>query len=802
MQRRAYYPVPMKNTPVSSPLRNWKLVSGAALLGLCLTAIGCSTPDLPPGQKGGGTAVPSGPFTLTVATVDTPVAVPITASPVDSNSSGGGSIQNGTTFTLSYAAGTKVTLSAPNFSGLEIFTKWTGCQASVGPSCVLTMATNTTVTAVYVPQIAITLQPQIGGPNGCCTPPYYMSIGQIQQIYAHFVFLNNQTDTGLIWTLTSSDPSLSPGTIDVNGNYVAPYPAPAFVTITATSQFDPISTESVVINLGEPTAQPGPALTVDTSAVTHPISPLIYGVDNLGSSETSLGGFVPTVDRWGGYTTTRYNYLLDLTNTGGDPNLDLYYETNANANTAFPDTSAVNSQLTLDQSGKITSVVTVPMIGFVTQSPDSTKRGFACGFSIAKYKDPQTGADPNHPDCGNGQSAINTNQKVNWANSPITIGTGSNAITVSNGPVQITDPTDTSVAVDQTFDAGWVTYLVGKFGNAGSGGVAMYELDNEPDNWFYYHNDLHPTWTTYDDITNRGITYATAIKGADPTAAVGGPTVSGYPFYFDSLADVFLGYYSEGPADKNSHGGTPFLQYYLQQMQAASTTAGVRLLDYLDVHLDQFNLGTAGNTTVQTARENSVRALYDSTYADGSGNTDDLIPFLQTQVASYYPGTKTAITNYSFGGEESISGAIAQAEALAIFGWQGLDLATMDSEQGPITDSTYLPTQLAFNFFLNYDGAGSKFGDGSLNTASADTTQLTVYAAQRSSDGKTTVLVFNKTYQDETTTLSLTTSATTAQVYQLSATNLTAIASQPAATVTSGAVSMTFPAQSITLLVF
>jgi len=126
----------------------------------------------------------------------------------------------------------------------------------------------------------------------------------------------------------------------------------------------------------------------------------------------------------------------------------------------------------------------------------------------------------------------------------------------------------------------------------------------------------------------------------------------------------------------------------------------------------------------------------------------------------------------------------------------------MDSEQGPITDSTYLPTQLAFNFFLNYDGAGSKFGDGSLNTASADTTQLTVYAAQRSSDGKTTVLVFNKTYQDETTTLSLTTSATTAQVYQLSATNLTAIASQPAATVTSGAVSMTFPAQSITLLVF
>jgi hypothetical protein len=204
--------------------------------------------------------------------------------------------------------------------------------------------------------------------------------------------------------------------------------------------------------------------------------------------------------------------------------------------------------------------------------------------------------------------------------------------------------------------------------------------------------------------------------------------------------------------------------------------------------------------------------LYDPTYT-AFGETDpytlqnanpapvavQLIPFMKGLVADNYPGTKTAITEYNFGGLESISGAIAQAESLAIFGWQGLDMAAL---WGPPDPTTQVPGVMAFNMFLNYDGAGSKFGDGSLNTASADTTQLTIYAANRSSDNKTTVMVFNKTYQDETSTLTLTTSATTAQVYQYSAADLTKITSQPAATVTNGTTTVLFPAQSITLLVF
>jgi hypothetical protein len=804
----------MKNTPVNSPLRNWKLASGAALLGVCLTAVGCGTADLPPGQTQKGTPVPSGPFTLTVLTTDPTSGVSVTAAPADMNASGGGM----STLTLQYAAGTNVSLTVPSFAGandLEIFNSWKGCTTSVGATCQLTMTSNLTVTAVYTPQVSFTLQPQDGGPNGCCTPPYEQQIGTTQTIYLHPTFLNNQTNGNVVWTVVSSDPKFDPGTIDANGNYTTPYPAPPSVTITATSTFDPIATVSAVINLSELLPIPGPTLTVDTSAVTHPISPLIYGINQFDSG-TALQSVLPVpLDRWGGDAATRYNYLLDLTNSAND----YYFETNPNSNTAFPDTSQVNTQIAQDAQYGATSMITVPLIGVTTQSPDSTKRAFACGYSVAKYG-AQTSVDQYHPDCGtgtlstaraDGSTAINSN---------------------SSGPAQVTNINDTSVAIDQTFDSTWVNYLGTKFGTAANGGVKIYELDNEPEYWSGVHSDVHPAYMTYDELTNKGIAYATAIKTADPAAQVSGPVISGYINYFYSTLDQFKGYgggnsgnnycycYNDDPVDYQAHGSVPLLAYYLQQMSAASTTAGTRLLDYLDLHgyyagttSNGLAFTTAGNTTTQQLREASVRNYYDSTYT-GFGETDyktlananpqavavNLIPFMQALVAANYPGTKTAITEYNFGGLESISGAIAQAEALAVFGWQGLDMAAL---WGPPDPTKQLPGVLAFDFFLNYDGAGSKFGDGSLNATSGDTTLLNIYAAKRSSDGKITVLVFNKQYQDITSPITLTTSATTAREFQLTAADLTKITSLPAVTVTSGTTAgILFPAQSITLLEF
>ena len=59
-------------------------------------------------------------------------------------------------------------------------------------------------------------------------------------------------------------------------------------------------------------------LTVDAAAGRHAISPLVYGV-NFASQVAGLGkAFRVPVDRWGGNSTSRYNYTNDTYNTGSD----------------------------------------------------------------------------------------------------------------------------------------------------------------------------------------------------------------------------------------------------------------------------------------------------------------------------------------------------------------------------------------------------------------------------------------------------------------------------------------------------
>ncbi len=49
---------------------------------------------------------------------------------------------------------------------------------------------------------------------------------------------------------------------------------------------------------------------------------------------------------------------------------------------------------------------------------------------------------------------------------------------------------------------------------------------------------------------------------------------------------------------------------------------------------------------------------------------------MKAWIAAHYPGTKLSISEYNWGSDDGISGALAQAEALAIFGREGVDLAT------------------------------------------------------------------------------------------------------------------------------
>ena len=364
------------------------------------------------------------------------------------------------------------------------------------------------------------------------------------------------------------------------------------------------------------------------------------------------------------------------------------------------------------------------------------------------------------------------------------------------------------------------------------------------------HRDVHPFPFTYDEVTNHGIGTALAIKSADPSAQISGPVIDYWWGYFYSMRDLWNGWSTgpcyepwSDPTDREAHGGTPLIEYYLQQFNQYSQLYGIRLLDYVDIHgyfASDFPAGssnsvaftTAGDTQEQLARMNSTRVFWDPTYTDPNYTqpnypTDanyttsctvplqapELIPTMKNWVANDYPGTKTAIDEYNFGGLESINGAVVQADILGIFGRQGLDLGAF----WPAADyNQQIPSNYAFAMYRNYDGKDSLFGDNYLYATStsgnADAeAQLAVYAAERNSDNAITVMVINKTYGPLTSMLSLenfTATKTAAQVFQYSNANLNAIVPQAAATVTppsqggtTSTIAYTFPAQSITLLV-
>ncbi len=351
-----------------------------------------------------------------------------------------------------------------------------------------------------------------------------------------------------------------------------------------------------------------------------------------------------------------------------------------------------------------------------------------------------------------------------------------------------------------------VEHLVSAHGDAAHGGVSVYSLDNEPTLWSSTHRDVHPAALTYDELASKSLATAAAVKAGDPTAAVLGPADWGWCAYFYSAADAC----GQTPTDHAAHGGVDLAPWYLRQFKAyADTHAGVRLLDYFDEHYypqtPGVALATAGDSATQAARLRSTRSLWDPTYVDESWIGTDvqappiqLIRRMKTWVAAEYPGTRTAVTEYNFGGLESLNGALTQADVLGIFGREGLDLATL---WGP--PQAGQPGVFAFTLYRDYDGAGSQFGDTSVAASSPDQARLAVYAAQRTSDGALTVVVVNKSASALAWPVRLAGLVPSGQAarYQYSGADLTRIVPLPPVAVGRTGWTVTYPASSVTLLV-
>ncbi|GIG91614.1 glycoside hydrolase family 44 protein [Plantactinospora endophytica] len=528
-------------------------------------------------------------------------------------------------------------------------------------------------------------------------------------------------------------------------------------------------------------AEPGPALEVNVAADRHPISPHIYGMnftDEALAEELAL-----PVRRWGGNATTRYHYRYDTTNRASDWFFENIAEENADP-AALPDGSSTDRFVEQDRRTGTDSVLTVPLIGWAPKARDGS-----CGFSVAKYG-PQQRTDEWRPDCGNGVRPDGT------------LVTGN-------------DPHDTSVEAGPEYVREWLRHLTGKYGTAAEGGVKFYNLDNEPDIWHSTHRDVHPTGASSAELRDQAYAIGAAVKEVDPTAATLGPVGWGWTSWDHSGLDQEecgrTGCWAN-PPDRPNRNGLPFATWYLQQMRDYEARHGQRVLDYFDMHFYPQAAGVAfgnGNDPATNAlRLRSTRALWDPTYTDESWiNTQvRLVPRMKELVAANYPGTRTAITEYNWGALDHVNGALAQADVLGIFGREGLDLATLWAPPAASQPGAY-----AFRMYRNYDGAGGRFGDLGVRATSADSEQLSVYAAERGSDGALTVMVVNKSGVERTSSLSLRgRTAPSTQVYRYGAGNLGAIVREadqrilvppPVAGAPNGILSHTFPADSVTLFV-
>jgi len=530
---------------------------------------------------------------------------------------------------------------------------------------------------------------------------------------------------------------------------------------------------ALITNSSPPVTNIAVAVTVNAQANRHPISPQIYGTAFASSNQLADLNF--TMNRSGGNEETTYNWLINAHGKCAD----WYFE-------SYPDSSATPGATADDfvansKAGAAAPLITLPMIGWAPKLGPG--RAIIWSYSVAKYG-PQTSDDPYRTDAGNGMSSTNNGQPITW-----------------------NDPNDANFPTNTAFTQGYVQHLLGQWGTSTNGGVPYYIMDNEHSIWFSTHQDIHPIGPTMQEIWTKMLATASMVKSNDPNALVLGAEEWGWSGYLYSGYDQqWSGQHGDyNPAhypDRTTNGGWDYMPWLLNQFHQHDTSTGKRLLDYFTLHCypQEGNVsGSDASPATALLRNQTTRQFWDTNYVDPSwiNSVIMLIPRMKNWVSTYYPGTKTGVTEYNWGAEDNINGATAQADLLGIFGREGLDLATRWT-----TPTTGWPTYNAMKMYRNYDGNKSAFGDTSVLATGPNPDQVACFAAVRSSDGALTIMAINKQLSvSATATFGFTNflAGSTAQAWQLTAANvITRLANVPLG---ANSFTNTLPPQSITLFV-
>lgn len=434
-------------------------------------------------------------------------------------------------------------------------------------------------------------------------------------------------------------------------------------------------------------------LRVQCGGQSRPISELIYG------SSTEQWESGQSAQRLGGNPLSRSNWDLGAWNVGHD----WFFENHSSGDR----TMFQALDIAAEQRHKM--AVVVPMLGWVAKDKVSS------GFPRAKFGE-QRKHDPSRPEAGDGYRADGT--------------------AIAPG-----DPSETSVPLSPELVKSWIEKVLAQDAARGARSIHMYILDNEPTLWNVTHRDVHPNPLSYDELLERTIQYATAIREADPAAVIAGPTEWGFTGYEYSAVDREAGV-SNRP-DRRAHGDKPLVAWYLKKLAEHERATGKRLLDVFDLHFYPAAEGIYDGNLVdarhQELRVRSTRALWDPEYADESWIKEKLrlIPRMKAWVSENYPGVKTSLGEWSFGAPDDISGGLATAEALGRFGQQGLDAAF---HWGQLKEGT--PNYWAFRAFRNFDGKGARFGD--VSVATKEMPQLSLFASRDSGMTRLVLVLVNR----------------------------------------------------------
>jgi hypothetical protein len=489
----------------------------------------------------------------------------------------------------------------------------------------------------------------------------------------------------------------------------------------------------------------------------HAISPLIYGLNS--TDEIATTG--QSVVRSGGNRLTAYNWENNASNAGSDWQFqnDDYLVMDA-ANPDAPG-EAVRGLIQTSHQNGAAALLTVPNVDYVAADKDG-------------------GGDVRN----SGADYLSTRFKRNQA---------------SQGAAFSLTP---DTADDVVYQDEFVNWVKTTFATGG----ALFDLDNEPDVWSGTHAEIHPNPVTYAELVERNARFATAIKDTWLEAKTLGFVSYGWSGYVN-LQDA---------SDANGD----FINYYLDQMRAAESTAGRRLVDYLDLHWYPEARGGAdadanggvriteqdSSAAVVEARVQAPRSLWDASYTENSWITRwstngpiRLIPLIKEKIAAHYPGTELAFSEWNFGGGTHVSGALASADALGIFGREGVGLAC---NWGFGAEQTYM--RAAFRVYRNFDGNGGHFGDTSIAASTSDVVASSVYASlMATAPGEVVIVAINQRASALRAAFRVahTTAYSRADVYTLTSSGPQVTPAAPITAAATNAFLLNLPAQSVSVVV-